>query len=148
VAAALRPARLPAVPSRATLASVETHPSHAIAASGRSFATFRAPVVVPIVNRREELLLLESERRRGLCEPVNGAVDIGETLLRLRKIAERGASLLWMRNGNVPGLAGYFATSGRSPTSSARRRATPGNRSGNDIPAATARTRPNRAPRP
>ena len=55
---------------------------HTIAAlSGRSFATFPAAVVVPIVNRREELLLLESPHRPGWWEPVNGAVDEGETLL-------------------------------------------------------------------
>jgi 8-oxo-dGTP pyrophosphatase MutT (NUDIX family) len=51
------------------------------ASSGRSFATFPAAVVVPILNTREEFLLLESPRRPGLWEPVNGAVDEGETLL-------------------------------------------------------------------
>jgi GrpB-like predicted nucleotidyltransferase (UPF0157 family)/8-oxo-dGTP pyrophosphatase MutT (NUDIX family) len=58
--------------------------------SGRTFATFPAAVVVPIVNRREELLLLESQRRQGLWEPVNGAVEKGETLLEaaLREVRE------------------------------------------------------------
>jgi 8-oxo-dGTP diphosphatase len=57
---------------------------------GRSFATFPAAVVVPIVNRREELLLLESPRRPGWWEPVNGAVEAGETLLdaALREVRE------------------------------------------------------------
>ena len=52
-----------------------------VALSGRSFATFPAAVVVPIVNRQGELLLLESLRRQGSWEPVNGAVDEGESLL-------------------------------------------------------------------
>ena len=57
--------------------------------SGRRFATHPAAVVVPIVNTREELLLLESPRRPGWWEPVNGAVDAGETLLEaaLREVA-------------------------------------------------------------
>ena len=47
-------------------------------------------MVVPIVNRREELFLLESQRRPGLWEPVNGAVEDGETLLEaaLREVRE------------------------------------------------------------
>jgi 8-oxo-dGTP pyrophosphatase MutT (NUDIX family) len=64
---------------------------HTIAASsGRSFATFPAAVVVPIVNRRWGLLLLESRRRQGLWEPVNGAVEEGESLLEaaLREVRE------------------------------------------------------------
>jgi 8-oxo-dGTP pyrophosphatase MutT (NUDIX family) len=58
--------------------------------SGRSFATFPAAVVVPIVNPREEFLLLENPRRPGWWEPVNGAVDDGETLLEaaLREVRE------------------------------------------------------------
>ena len=43
---------------------MEPNRPHAItAASGRSFATFPAAVVVPIVDWREELLLLESQHR-------------------------------------------------------------------------------------
>jgi 8-oxo-dGTP pyrophosphatase MutT (NUDIX family) len=56
-------------------------PQTITASNGRLFATFPAAVVVPIINPREELLLLESRRRPGLWEPVNGAVDEGETLL-------------------------------------------------------------------
>jgi 8-oxo-dGTP pyrophosphatase MutT (NUDIX family) len=69
------------------------------ASSGRSFATFPAAVVVPIVNRREELLLLESQRRPGWWEPVNGAVDDGETLLEaaLREVREEAGSDLRVR---------------------------------------------------
>jgi 8-oxo-dGTP pyrophosphatase MutT (NUDIX family) len=65
-------------------------PQAITATSGRSFATFPAAVVVPIVNKREELLLLESQRRPGLWEPVNGAVEDGETLLEaaLREVRE------------------------------------------------------------
>jgi 8-oxo-dGTP pyrophosphatase MutT (NUDIX family) len=73
---------------------------HTIAASsGRSFATFPAAVVVPIVNRREELLLLESPRRPGWWEPVNGAVDDGETLLEaaLREVREEAGSDMRVR---------------------------------------------------
>ena len=73
---------------------------HTIAAlSGRSFATFPAAVVVPIVNRREELLLLESPRRPGWWEPVNGAVDEGETLLEaaLREVREEAGPDLRVR---------------------------------------------------
>jgi 8-oxo-dGTP pyrophosphatase MutT (NUDIX family) len=60
------------------------------ARNGRTFATFPAAVVVPIVNRREQLLLLESKRRRGCWEPVNGAVERGETLLAaaMREVRE------------------------------------------------------------
>jgi len=60
------------------------------AGNGRTFAAFPAAVVVPIVNRRERLLLLESKRRRGCWEPVNGAVERGETLLAaaLREVRE------------------------------------------------------------
>ena len=73
---------------------------HTIAtSSGRSFATFPAAVVVPVVNRREELLLLESPRRPGWWEPVNGAVDDGETLLEaaLREVREEAGSDLCVR---------------------------------------------------
>jgi ADP-ribose pyrophosphatase YjhB (NUDIX family) len=61
-----------------------------VAANGRSFATFPAAVVVPIFNRREELLLLESPLRPGVWEPVNGAVEDGETLLEAarREVSE------------------------------------------------------------
>src|SRR5438309_457569 len=78
-----------------TLASMEPDRPHAIAASsGRWFATFPAAVVVPIVNPQEELLLLESQRRAGLWEPVNGAVEEGETLLEaaLREVREEAGS--------------------------------------------------------
>jgi 8-oxo-dGTP pyrophosphatase MutT (NUDIX family) len=64
---------------------------HVIASSGeRLFAMYPAAVVVPIVNGREELLLLESPRRPGWWEPVNGAMDAGETLLEaaLREVRE------------------------------------------------------------
>ena len=73
---------------------------HAItAASGRTFATFPAAVVVPIVNGREELLLLESQRRPGLWEPVNGAVEGDETLLEaaLREVREEAGPDLRVR---------------------------------------------------
>ena len=54
------------------------------------FETHPAAVVVPIVNRCEELLLLESPRRPGWWEPVNGAVEKEETLLEaaLREVRE------------------------------------------------------------
>jgi ADP-ribose pyrophosphatase YjhB (NUDIX family) len=54
---------------------------------------------VPIVNGREELLLLESQRRPGLWEPVNGAVDDGETLLEaaLREVREEAGPDLQVR---------------------------------------------------
>jgi 8-oxo-dGTP pyrophosphatase MutT (NUDIX family) len=66
---------------------------------GRSFAAFPAAVVVPIVNRRSELLLLESPRRPGWWEPVNGAIDEGETLLQaaLREVREEAGSDLRVR---------------------------------------------------
>ena len=69
-------------------------PQAITATSGRSFATFPAAVVVPIVNKREELLLLESQRRPGLWEPVNGAVEEGETLLEaaLREVREEAGA--------------------------------------------------------
>jgi 8-oxo-dGTP diphosphatase len=74
-------------------------PHTIVAASGRTFATFPAAVVVPIVNKREELLLLESHRRAGLWEPVNGAVDEGETLLEaaLREVREEAGAALRVR---------------------------------------------------
>lgn len=66
---------------------------------GRQFATYPAAVVVPIVNEREELLLLESPRRAGWWEPVNGAVDAGETLLEaaLREVREEAGDDLRVR---------------------------------------------------
>ena len=70
-------------------------PPHVIeSASGRVFATSPAAVVVAIVNPREQLLLLEHPRRSGWWEPVNGAVEAGETLLgaALREVARR-----WVR---------------------------------------------------
>jgi 8-oxo-dGTP pyrophosphatase MutT (NUDIX family) len=69
------------------------------ASSGRSFAAFPAAVVVPIVNRHGELLLLESRRRPGLWEPVNGAVEHGETLLEaaLREVREEAGADLRVR---------------------------------------------------
>ena len=51
------------------------------ATGGRMFGTHPAAVVVPIVNQGEEMLLLESPRRPGWWEPVNGAVENEETLL-------------------------------------------------------------------
>lgn len=79
---------------------MERDRAHTIAAaSGRSFATFPAAVVVPIVNRRGELLLLESPRRPGWWEPVNGAVDDGEALLgaALREVREEAGPDLQVR---------------------------------------------------
>jgi 8-oxo-dGTP diphosphatase len=66
---------------------------------GRLFATHPAAVVVPIVNEREALLLLESPRRTGWWEPVNGAVDAGETLLEaaLREAREEVGPTLRVR---------------------------------------------------
>jgi GrpB-like predicted nucleotidyltransferase (UPF0157 family)/8-oxo-dGTP pyrophosphatase MutT (NUDIX family) len=74
-------------------------PHPIVASSGRTFATFPAAVVVPIVNTREELLLLESQRRPGLWEPVNGAVEEGETLLEaaLREVREEAGADLRVR---------------------------------------------------
>ena len=59
-------------------------------AAGRAFAMSPAAVVVPILNAREQLLLLEHPRRSGWWEPVNGAVEAGETLLgaALREVRE------------------------------------------------------------
>ncbi|MGZ8783545.1 MAG: NUDIX hydrolase [Gaiellaceae bacterium] len=67
--------------------------------SGRVFATHPAAVVVPILNAHEELLLLESPRRPGWWEPVNGAVEGGETLLEaaLREVREEAGSDLRVR---------------------------------------------------
>jgi len=58
--------------------------------AGRVFEAHPAAVVVPIVNRSEELLLLESPLRPGWWEPVNGAVEARETLLEaaLREVRE------------------------------------------------------------
>lgn len=69
------------------------------ALSGRAFATFPAAVVVPVVNRHEEVLLLESPRRPGWWEPVNGAVDRGETLVdaALREVREEAGPQLQVR---------------------------------------------------
>jgi 8-oxo-dGTP pyrophosphatase MutT (NUDIX family) len=63
------------------------------------FATFPAAVVVPVVNSDEEFLLLENPRRAGLWEPVNGAVDEGETLLAaaLREVREEAGPDLEIR---------------------------------------------------
>jgi 8-oxo-dGTP pyrophosphatase MutT (NUDIX family) len=74
-------------------------PCTIVASSGRAFATFPAAVVVAIVNPREELLLLESQRRPGWWEPVNGAVDDGETLLEaaLREVREEAGPDLRVR---------------------------------------------------
>ena len=84
----------------ATLAQMTPdRPSTIASSGGRLFATQPAAVVVPIVNRREELLLLESPRRPGWWEPVNGAVDAGETLLEaaLREVREEAGSDLRVR---------------------------------------------------
>ena len=66
---------------------------------GRAFATHPAAVVVAIVNAREELLLLESPRRPGWWEPVNGAVEAAETLLEaaLREVREEAGADLRVR---------------------------------------------------
>jgi len=66
---------------------------------GRLFETHPAAVVVPVVNRREELLLLESPLRPGWWEPVNGAVERGETLLEaaLREVREEAGDDLRVR---------------------------------------------------
>jgi ADP-ribose pyrophosphatase YjhB (NUDIX family) len=63
------------------------------------FATFPAAVVVPVVNSDEEFLLLENPGRAGLWEPVNGAVDEGETLLAaaLREVREEAGPHLRIR---------------------------------------------------
>ncbi len=68
-------------------------------ASGRLFETQPAAVVVPVVNQREELLLLESPLRRGWWEPVNGAVENEETLLdaALREVREEVGAALRVR---------------------------------------------------
>ncbi len=60
------------------------------AVSGRVFATYPAAVVVLIINAQEELLLLSNPKRPGWWEPVNGAVDAGETILAaaLREVGE------------------------------------------------------------
>jgi 8-oxo-dGTP pyrophosphatase MutT (NUDIX family) len=74
-------------------------PGAITAVSGRSFATFPAAVVAAIINREEELLLLESPHRRGIWEPVNGAVEAGETLLAaaLREAREEAGGDLRLR---------------------------------------------------
>ena len=102
---------------RGTLAAMEAQRRHAITAvSGRSFATFPAAVVVAVVNAREELLLLESQRRPGLWEPVNGAVEEGETLLEaaLREVREEGGPELRVRPLGVV-HASTFAYDARVP---------------------------------
>jgi 8-oxo-dGTP pyrophosphatase MutT (NUDIX family) len=73
---------------------VDGQPPAISATSGRSFATFPAAVVVALVNGREELLLLESKKRRGSWEPVNGAVEADETLLgaAMREVREEAGS--------------------------------------------------------
>ena len=69
------------------------------ASSGRSFPTFPAAIVVPIVNRQEEFLLLRNPRHRSLWQPVNGAVEAGETLLdaALREVREEAGPTLRVR---------------------------------------------------
>jgi len=69
------------------------------AGSGRIYATFPAAVVAVVVSAREELLLLEHPRRRGFWEPVNGAVEHGETLLEaaLREVREEAGAMLRVR---------------------------------------------------
>jgi ADP-ribose pyrophosphatase YjhB (NUDIX family) len=73
--------------------------SEIVATNGRWFATFPAAVVVPIVNRREELLLLESPDRPAVWQPVNGAVDHGESLLdaALREVREEAGERMDVR---------------------------------------------------
>src|SRR6476646_8618977 len=69
------------------------------ASSGRSFATFPAAVVVPIINSQEEFLLLNGPRDPSLWQPVNGAVEAGETLLdaALREVREEAGPALMVR---------------------------------------------------
>ena len=84
----------------ATLGAMPEDPPPTISSSGgRLFATYPAAVVVPIVNDREELLLLESPRRPGWWEPVNGAVDAAETVLEaaLREVHEEAGPDLQVR---------------------------------------------------
>jgi ADP-ribose pyrophosphatase YjhB (NUDIX family) len=79
---------------------VETVPDQFVTASnGRSFATFPAAVVVPVINRQEELLLLRSPRDRLLWQAVGGAVEVGETLLdaALREVREEAGPALRVR---------------------------------------------------
>jgi 8-oxo-dGTP diphosphatase len=66
---------------------------------GRVFESHPAAVVVPIVNRREELLLLESPFRPGWWEPVNGAVEARETLLEaaVREVREEVGAAVRVR---------------------------------------------------
>lgn len=74
--------------------------SHVIGASGgRLFETHPAAVVVPVVNRHEEILLFESPLRPGWWEPVNGAVEARETLLAaaLREVREEAGPDLQVR---------------------------------------------------
>ncbi len=56
----------------------------------RQFAGSAAAVVVFIVNEEEKLLLLAHPKRAGGWEPVNGALDAGETILEaaFRETAE------------------------------------------------------------
>jgi len=84
-----RLAGMPAAPGLHVIASV----------GGRLFETHPAAVVVPVVNGREEFLLLESPRRPGWWEPVNGAIERGETLLEaaLREVREEAGHELRVR---------------------------------------------------
>jgi 8-oxo-dGTP pyrophosphatase MutT (NUDIX family) len=79
---------------------METDPPHTIVSlTGRAFATFPAAVVVPIVDLREQFLLLTSQRRRCCWESVSGAVEQGETLLdaALREAREEAGPDLRLR---------------------------------------------------
>ncbi|MBP8002549.1 MAG: NUDIX hydrolase [Chloroflexi bacterium] len=69
------------------------------AISGRVFATYPAAVVVLIINAQEELLLLNNPKRPGWWEPVNGAVDAGETILAaaLREVGEEAGADIRVR---------------------------------------------------
>lgn len=62
--------------------------------SGRTFAAFPAAVLVFIIDDQERILLLASPKRPGKWEPVNGAMDAGDTVISaaLRESAEEAGA--------------------------------------------------------